>query len=201
MSMTPRKRTVAILIFDDVELLDFAGPFEVFSSVRNLTGDHERLMDVFAVAESLTPVQCRNGLVVQPERTIDECPPVDVLVIPGGAGVRPALERSNLVEWVRTRAQEVELTVSVCTGSFLLAQAGLLSGRPATTHWERINEMRERFPDVEIVEDERWVDTGEIITAAGVSAGIDVALHVVRRLYGADVARATALGIEYDYWE
>jgi transcriptional regulator GlxA family with amidase domain len=201
MSMTPRKRTVAILIFDDVELLDFAGPFEVFSSVRNLTGDHERLMDVFAVAESLTPVRCRNGLVVQPERTIDECPPVDVLVIPGGAGVRPALERSNLVEWVRTRAQEVELTVSVCTGSFLLAQAGLLSGRPATTHWERINEMRERFPDVEIVEDERWVDTGEIITAAGVSAGIDVALHVVRRLYGADVARATALGIEYDYWE
>jgi len=199
--MTPRKRTVAILIFDDVELLDFAGPFEVFSSVRNLTGDHERLMDVFAVAESLTPVRCRNGLVVQPERSIDECPPVDVLVIPGGAGVRPALERSNLVEWVRTRAQEVELTVSVCTGSFLLAQAGLLSGRPATTHWERINEMRERFPDVEIVEDERWVDTGEIITAAGVSAGIDVALHVVRRLYGADVARATALGIEYDYWE
>jgi transcriptional regulator GlxA family with amidase domain len=199
--MTPRKRTVAILIFDDVELLDFAGPFEVFSSVRNLTGDHERLMDVFAVAESLTPVQCRNGLVVQPERTIDECPPVDVLVIPGGAGVRPALERSNLVEWVRTRAQEAELTVSVCTGSFLLARAGLLSGRPATTHWERINEMRERFPDVEIVEDERWVDTGEIITAAGVSAGIDVALHVVRRLYGADVARATALGIEYDYWE
>ncbi|MBO9323335.1 DJ-1/PfpI family protein [Roseiflexus sp.] len=199
--MTPRKRTVAILIFDDVELLDFAGPFEVFSSVRNLTGDHERLMDVFAVAESLTPVRCRNGLVVQPERSIDECPPVDVLVIPGGAGVRPALERSNLVEWVRTRAQEAELTVSVCTGSFLLAQAGLLSGRPATTHWERINEMRERFPDVEIVEDERWVDTGEIITAAGVSAGIDVALHVVRRLYGADVARATALGIEYDYWE
>ncbi len=199
--MTPRKRTVAILIFDDVELLDFAGPFEVFSSVRNLTGDHERLMDVFAVAESLTPVRCRNGLVVQPEQSIDECPPVDVLVIPGGAGVRPALERSNLVEWVRTRAQEAELTVSVCTGSFLLAQAGLLSGRPATTHWERINEMRERFPDVEIVEDERWVDTGEIITAAGVSAGIDVALHVVRRLYGADVARATALGIEYDYWE
>jgi transcriptional regulator GlxA family with amidase domain len=199
--MTPQKRTVAILIFDDVELLDFAGPFEVFSSVRNLTGEHERLMDVFAVAESLAPVRCRNGLVVQPERSLDECPPVDVLVIPGGAGVRPALERSNLVEWVRTRAQEAELTVSVCTGSFLLARAGLLSGRQATTHWERISEMRERFPDVEIVEDERWVDTGEIITAAGVSAGIDVALHVVRRLYGADVARATALGIEYDYWE
>jgi transcriptional regulator GlxA family with amidase domain len=86
MSMTPRKRTVAILIFDDVELLDFAGPFEVFSSVRNLTGDHERLMDVFAVAESPAPVRCRNGLVVQPEQSIDGCPPVDVLVIPGGTG-------------------------------------------------------------------------------------------------------------------
>ncbi|MGB9752707.1 DJ-1/PfpI family protein [Roseiflexus castenholzii] len=199
--MTLRKRTVAILIFDDVELLDFAGPFEVFSSVRNLTGDHERLMDVFTVAESTAPVRCRNGLVVQPERSIDECQTVDVLVIPGGAGVRTALERNHVVEWVRTRAQEAELTVSVCTGSFLLAQAGLLSGRPATTHWERIGEMRERFPEVEVVEDERWVDTGDIITAAGVSAGIDVALHVVRRLYGADVARATALGIEYDYWE
>lgn len=199
--MTRRKRTVAILIFDDVELLDFAGPFEVFSSVRNLTGEHERLMDVFAVAESMALVRCRNGLVVQPERTIQECPPIDVLVIPGGAGVRSALERTDLVEWVRTRAQEAELTVSVCTGSFLLAQAGLLGGRPATTHWERIGEMRERFPEIEVVEDERWVDTGAIITAAGVSAGIDVALHVVRRLYGADMARATALGIEYDYWE
>lgn len=199
--MTPRRRTVAILIFDDVELLDFAGPFEVFSSVRNLTGDHERLMDVFVVAETTAPVRCRNGLIVQPEQSIEACPVVDILVIPGGAGVRPALERHHLVEWVRTRAQEAELTVSVCTGSFLLAQAGLLSGRQATTHWERINEMRERFPDVEIIEDQRWIDAGEIITAAGVSAGIDVALHVVRRLYGADVARATALSIEYDYWE
>ncbi|NWG19955.1 MAG: DJ-1/PfpI family protein [Chloroflexi bacterium] len=196
-----RKRTVAILVFDDVELLDFAGPFEVFSSARNLTGDHERLMEVFAVAETAVPVHCRNGLVVLPAHTLESCPPIDLLIVPGGAGVGPALERSSLIDWLRARAQEVELTVSVCTGSFLLAQAGLLAGRQATTHWESIGDLRERYPEVQVVEDQRWVDSGEIVTAAGVSAGIDVALHVVRRLYGADVARATALGIEYDYWE
>lgn len=196
-----RKRTVAILVFDAVELLDFAGPFEVFSSVRNLTGDHERLMEVFAVAEAAAPVRCRNGLVVLPEHTFESCPPIDLLIVPGGAGIRPALERSGLIDWLRGRAQEAELTVSVCTGSFLLAQAGLLAGRQATTHWESIGDLRERYPEVQVVEDQRWVDSGEIVTAAGVSAGIDVALHVVRRLYGADVARATALGIEYDYWE
>jgi len=196
-----RKRTVAILVFDDVELLDFAGPFEVFSSARNLTGDHERLMEVFAVAETAAPVHCRNDLVVLPAHTLESCPPIDLLIVPGGAGVGPALERSSLIDWLRARAQEVELTVSVCTGSFLLAQAGLLAGRQATTHWESIGDLRERYPEVQVVEDQRWVDSGEIVTAAGVSAGIDVALHVVRRLYGADVARATALGIEYDYWE
>lgn len=197
----PRKRTVAILIFDDVELLDFAGPFEVFSSVRNLSGDHERLMEVFTVAETAAPVRCRNGLTVLPEYALAECPPIDLLVVPGGAGVRAALEHAGVIDWVRSRAEDSELTVSVCTGSFVLAQAGLLAGRSATTHWESIGELRQRFPEVQVVEDQRWIDAGEIITAAGVSAGIDVALHVVRRLYGADAARATALGIEYDYWE
>lgn len=197
----PRKRTVAILIFDDVELLDFAGPFEVFSSVRNLSGDHERLMEVFTVAETAAPVRCRNGLTVLPEYTLAECPQIDLLVIPGGVGVRAALEHTGVIDWVRGRAEDSELTVSVCTGSFVLAQAGLLAGRSATTHWESIGELRQRFPEVQVVEDQRWIDAGEIITAAGVSAGIDVALHVVRRLYGADAARATALGIEYDYWE
>lgn len=197
----PRKRTVAILIFDDVELLDFAGPFEVFSSVRNLSGDHERLMEVFTVAETAAPVRCRNGLTVLPEYTLAECPQIDLLVIPGGVGVRAALEHTGVIDWVRGRAEDSELTVSVCTGSFVLAQAGLLAGRSATTHWESIGELQQRFPEVQVVEDQRWIDAGEIITAAGVSAGIDVALHVVRRLYGADAARATALGIEYDYWE
>ncbi|MEN9934262.1 MAG: hypothetical protein RLZZ387_841 [Chloroflexota bacterium] len=196
-----RRRSVAILIFDDVELLDFAGPFEVFSSARAITGDHERLMDVFAVAESNGPVRCRNGLVVQPAYTLETSPPAEIIVVPGGAGTRALEERPTVVEWVRRRAAEAELTTSVCTGSFLLARAGLLAGLPAATHWEAVAELRERYPDVSVQEEQRYVDAGAVVTSAGVSAGIDMALHVVARLYGPNVARAAALGIEYDYWE
>lgn len=196
-----RRRTVAILIFDDVELLDFAGPFEVFSSARNITGAHELLMDVFAVAEGDAPVRCRNGLVVQPAHTLASCPPADVLVVPGGAGTRVVEGRESVIDWLRERSAAAELTASVCTGSFLLARAGLLSGLPAITHWEAVQELRERYPDISVQEDQRYVDAGQVVTGAGVSAGIDLALHVVARLYGPSVARATALGIEYDYWE
>ncbi|MFO7170835.1 MAG: DJ-1/PfpI family protein [Chloroflexota bacterium] len=196
-----RRRSVAILIFDDVELLDFAGPFEVFSSARALTGERQRLMDVFTVAEHDRPVRTRNGLVVQPDYTLANCPPADILVVPGGAGARPLEERPEILGWIRERSAQAELTTSVCTGSFLLARAGLLSGRTATTHWESVPELRERYLDIEVLEDERYVDAGPVVTSAGVSAGIDMALHVVSRLYGPSVARATALGIEYDYWE
>lgn len=196
-----RRRTVAILIFDDVELLDFAGPFEVFSAARNITGGHERLMEVLAVAEADAPVRCRNGLVVQPATTLAACPPADIIVVPGGVGVRAAEERPAVVEWIRRQSAAAELTTSVCTGSFLLARAGLLDGRAATTHWESIAELRSRYPAVDVQEDQRYVDAGQVVTGAGVSAGIDMALHVVARLYGASVARAAALGIEYDYWE
>jgi len=196
-----RRRTVAILIFDDVELLDFAGPFEVFSSVRNITGGHEHLMDVFAVAETLAPVRCRNGLVVQPAHTLQSCPPADVIVVPGGAGTAAAEKSPEVTRWIRDRSAAAEITASVCTGSFLLAHAGLLAGRAAATHWESVAELRERYPDVDVQEDQRYVDAGPVVTGAGVSAGIDLALHVVARIYGASVARATALGIEYDYWE
>jgi transcriptional regulator GlxA family with amidase domain len=198
--MEQRPRTVAILVFDDVELLDFAGPFEVFSSVRALTGAHERLIEVFAVAEMSGPVRCRNGLTILPAHAIDTCPPFDILCVPGGYGTRAVNENPRLLEWVRTRSAQAELVTSVCTGSFVLAAAGLPDGTPVTTHWESIGELRATYPRLEVREDERWVDAGGVITSAGVSAGIDMALHLVARLYGADVARATALGIEYDYW-
>jgi transcriptional regulator GlxA family with amidase domain len=196
-----RRRTVAVLIFEDVELLDFAGPFEVFSSARNITGEHEQLMEVFAVAETPGLVRCRNGLAVQPAHTLESCPRADIIVVPGGAGTRAAEESPELIAWIRERSAEAELTTSVCTGSFLLARAGLLAGRPAATHWESVAELRARYPDIAVQEDQRYVDAGVVITGAGVSAGIDMALHVVARLYGPSVARATALGIEYDDWE
>lgn len=195
-----KRRTVAILIFEGVELLDFAGPFEVFSAARPVPDSPERLMDVFAVAESADLVTCHNGLVVQPAHALAGCPPFDVLVVPGGQGTRTAVNRPELIAWIAERSREVELTTSVCTGSFLLAQAGLLADQPATTHWGSVQRMRDDFPGLDVRENVRWVDAGHVITSAGVSAGIDMALHVLERLYSPEVAQATARGIEYDHW-
>jgi transcriptional regulator GlxA family with amidase domain len=199
--MKIHKRTVAILLFNDVELLDFAGPYEVFSSARSLHDDHDRLLDVLTVAEHADPIHCRNGLTVVPDYTLGTCPPTDILLIPGGYGVTQIVERSEIITWIRERAANVELLTSVCTGSFALAKVGLPAGTPVTTHWESIATLREAYPALDVREDVRWVEDGAIITSAGVSAGIDMALHIVARLYGNDVARATAIGIEYDAWE
>ena len=192
---------VAILLFDGVELLDFAGPFEVFSAARPGPESPERLMEVFTVAEHEGPVLCRNGLVVMPSYTLESSPHADILVIPGGQGARLAINRPDLIDWIRKQARQVSLTASVCTGSFLLARAGLLTGKTVTTHWASVQRMREEFPGLDVRDDQRWIDAGEIITSAGVSAGIDMALHVLDRLYGPDVAAATARGIEYDHWK
>lgn len=198
--MIPKTRTVAILIFEDVELLDFAGPFEVFSSVGSLSESQERLMNVFAVAESAELVKCRNGLLVQPAYTLDNCPEFDILVVPGGRGTRSAIHRAELIDWIVQRSERIELTTSVCTGSFLLAKAGLLDGKATTTYWGSIERLRDAFPTVEVKENVRWVDAGDVVSSSGVSAGIDMALYVVQRLYGAETANITARDIEYEYW-
>ena len=196
-----KRRSVAVLLFPGVELLDFAGPFEVFSAARTASESSERLMDVFTVAESLEPVRCNNPLTVLPDYVLVDCPPADVLVVPGGMGTRTAVDRPELIAWIAQRAGEAEVTTSVCTGSFLLAKAGVLAGKPATTHWASIERMRRDFPAVAVAESTRWVDAWPVVSSAGVSAGIDMALHVLSRLYGADVAVATARGIEYDHWK
>ncbi len=198
--MYDTKRTVAILVFPGVELLDFAGPFEVFSAARLTFDAAERLFDVFTVAESPEPIRCNNPVTVVPDHTLVSCPPADILVIPGGIGVRSAVNRAPLVDWLRERAAAAEITTSVCTGSFLLAQAGLLEGRAATTHWGSTQRMRDTFPGMDVRERTRWVDEGAVVSSAGVSAGIDMALHIVRRLHGAQAARTTARWIEYDHW-
>jgi transcriptional regulator GlxA family with amidase domain len=196
-----KRRSVAILIFPGVELLDFAGPFEVFSAAVASADRSERLMDVWTVAESLEPVRCANPVTVLPDYTLETCPPADVLLAPGGMGTRTAVDRPPLVNWIADRAAEAELTLSVCTGSFLLAKAGLLTGKPATTHWASIQRMRDAFPGQEVHSEVRWVDAGEVVTSAGVSAGIDMALHIVARLYGPEAAATTARWIEYDHWD
>ena len=195
-----QRRTVAILIFQGVELLDFAGPFEVFSAARLTAESRERIIDVFTVAESLEPVKCNNPVTVLPDYTLANCPLADILVVPGGMGTRTAINRPELIDWISQRAGQVELMTSVCTGSFLLAKAGLLDGKAATTHWASIERMRGDFPEVEVRENTRWVDAGSMVSSSGVSAGIDMALYVLQRLYSVEVAAATARGIEYDYW-
>ncbi len=196
-----RVRTVGILIFDDVEVLDFCGPFEVFSAARPAgeNGAEHRLFRVLTLAEEQRIISCRGGLLVQPHATLDDHPPLDILVVPGGQGTRRERHNTRLLDWIATTSGRAELTTSVCTGAFLLAERGLLDGRRATTHWASVTWMREHFPAVTLLDDARVVDEGRIVTSAGVSAGIDMSLHVVARLYGRETAARTARNMEYDW--
>lgn len=197
-----RVRTVGILIFDDVEVLDFCGPFEVFSTARppNTTADDACLFTAVTIADQDRLIRCRGGLLVQPHHSTDDHPQLDILVVPGGQGTRRERLNDRLLDWIARQDQSTELTTSVCTGAFLLAERGLLTGRRATTHWASVDWMRQQYPDVTMLGDRRIVDEGHVITSAGVSAGIDMALHVVARLHGADTAVWTARRMEYDYW-
>ena len=190
----------AIVIFDEVEVLDFAGPFEVFS----VTGRRRKLepFDVYTVAERPTPVLARNGLSVNPKYSFADAPVPDILVLPGGYGTRREMKNPLMLEWVARTAPRCELVLSVCTGALVLGAAGLLDGREATTHFMAFDELRAVAPAATIREGVRMVDNGNLILSAGVSAGIDMSLHVVAKLLGADVARETARYMEYDgAWE
>jgi len=160
--------------------------------------DEARLFTVVTIAETAEIVSCRGGLLVQPHHTIDDHPPLDVLVVPGGYGTRRELDNERLLAWINRQHDKIEVTTSVCTGSFLLAATGMLDGKRATTHWGSIGHLRERFPGVIVVDDVRVIDEGRVITSAGVSAGIDMALAVVARMHGEDIARTTARDMEYE---
>jgi transcriptional regulator GlxA family with amidase domain len=191
-------RHVAILVFEDVEILDFAGPFEVFAATNELNG--AGIFRTFTVAESPGSIRARNGLKVVPDFTLDSAPPPHILVIPGGAGTRPLLRKAAVLEWIRQRARKAEVVASVCTGALVLAQAGLLHNLRATTHRENFAELAALAPNTDVVEDVRFTDNGQVLTAAGISAGIDLSLHLVARLHGEAVARKTADYMEY-HWK
>lgn len=194
--MSKPERAVAILIYDEAEVLDFAGPFEVFSVTAELNGYEP--FEVFLVAEDDRAVRAVNGLRVLPDYTFESSPSPDVLVVAGGAGSRREMENAPLLEWVKRTAADAEVVLSVCSGARILARAGLLDGLPATTHHEVLDHLRELAPTAEIRAGERFVDTGRIVTTGGISAGIDGSFHVVERLLGPDVARRTAEYMEYD---
>jgi transcriptional regulator GlxA family with amidase domain len=196
-----RKR-VGIVGFEDIEVLDFCGPFEVYAATR-LDEDKRREepspFDVVLVAEKSGPIVIAGGMKVIPDHSFATCPKLDILVVPGGWGTRREINNPAMLDWLRLRAAEVETLTSVCTGAMLLGAAGLLDGHRATTHWRSLNWLRESFPAVTVVDDEHVVEDGRIITSAGISAGIDMALKVVGRYCGEAVARATARHMEYPY--
>ncbi len=193
---------VGILLFDDVEVLDFCGPFEVFSIAR--LSEEKRMeepspFETFLIAEQAGPVLTGGGMKVIPHYTTDTCPPLDILLIPGGLGTRREMNNGPLLGWIREQAARVKTVSSVCTGSLLLGKAGLLQGHRATTHWAVLGWMKQLFPGVIVEDSLSVVEDGNLFTSAGVSAGIDCALLIVARCFGEAVARAAAIRMEYPY--
>jgi len=189
-------RHIGILLFDDVEELDAVGPWEVLA---HWTRHHPH--DGWAVhclSRDGRPVTAAKGLVLGVHDALDDAPPLAVLVHPGGRGTRPLARDAAHLDWVRAQRAAVPLLTSVCTGALVYAAAGLLRGRPATTYHGAVEELRELDPSVDVREHDRWVDDGDIVTSSGVSAGIDMALHLVVRLAGPDRARQVRHGIQYD---
>ena len=193
----PTPLRVAILLFDEVEVLDFAGPFEVFSAARTAAG--ETAFEVATVALRPGPVVARNGLTVLPAYTPDTLSEGDILVVPGGFGTRRELHNPAMLDFIRAASASADLLLSVCTGALLLGAAGLLKGRGATTHWAAMEELRALDCGATLHPEARIVDNGALVIAAGVSAGIDAALHVVARIHGEAAARATARYMQYDW--
>ena len=200
-------RTVAILLFNEIEVLDFAGPFEVFGVTGKLSGNPS--FHVFTVAER-GPVYARNGLCINPSYLLNDHPKADIIVIPGGGGYhadgtpygsRREMDNPIVLNWIRRSAASAELVLSVCTGALLLAKAGLLENLSATTHYLATDSLAKMAPQTTVLPNERYVDNGKIITSAGISAGIDMSLYTVGKLLGKEIANETAKYMQYDYWK
>jgi len=195
---------IAIYVFPDVEALDFAGPYEVFttaSRVHSRTNpESSEIFRVFTVSRQAQFVRARAGLEIRPAFSLLDHPAIDVLVIPGGV-VTFELNQAQVISWIAEQAKSSRITASICTGAFLLGKAGLLLHKSATTHWEDIADLRTALPGTNILENRRWVDEGTVVTSAGISAGIDMSLHLVQRLTDRDLAVATARQMEFDWNE
>lgn len=197
------RSNVGFLIFDGVDVLDLAGPFEVFLRTRMAPGVESRLSEdsapyrVFAVASSADAVRAAGGLSISAHYTFDDAPPIDILIVPGGMGTRVLVHDVETLEWIQDVAGRARTVASVCTGALLLAAAGLLRRRRVTTHWGAVELLRSLDTSVTIERGARVVDDG-VITAGGIACGIDMALHVVESEHGPEIAEDTALYIAYD---
>lgn len=191
--------SIGILVFDEVEILDFSGPYEVFSTATRV---HARLANAptlfrcFLIAAEMRPIRTRGGMKVLPDCVLPPCGDLDVLIVPGGE-VSVVLENPLVIDWLRSQHRDVSIMASVCTGAFLLAKAGLLDGLTATTHWQDQDELQAAFPKATVLAEAPWIDCGKIVTSGGIAAGIDMSLHLVERLAGTKLAQATAKQMEY----
>lgn len=194
---------IGILVFDEMELLDMAGPYEVFTTAarvhaRSQPVGAEPLFKVSSIARSGAPVRARAGLQVQPDTTLCDHPPLTCAIVPGGV-VDAELRQPGVLAWIAAQRRTTQMLASVCTGALLLAEAGVLDGLAATTHWEDLDALRALRPAVAVREGLRWVDEGAVVTSAGISAGIDMCLHLVRRLHSHELALRTARQMDYDW--
>lgn len=189
---------IGIYVYDDAEVLDFAGPFEVFSTAARL--EPAAGIQVFLVGQTGEPVAARNGFRVTPDFAIDRHPDIELLLVPGGVHTLE-LAKPPVIDWIRRQAALATLTASVCTGAFLLAEARVLTNQTVTTHWEDIPALRRDYPDLDVRADVRWIGAGNVVTSAGISAGIDMSLALVGRLFGRDLAVRTTRQMEYRWSE
>ncbi len=185
-------KNLGIIIFDNVEDLDFTGPLEVFGTTSHLKPNS---LYPFTIQRDGREVKTVNGLRVRPDYSFQECPRLDILLVPGGMGTRTEMKDPETLEFVKRNAVTCELVLSVCTGALVLAAAGILNGKRATTHWAVLDQLK-AFPQV-TVDQSRYVRDGKVVTSAGVSAGIDMALYITKELYGASVCEDVARDIEY----
>ena len=191
---------IGILIFDDVEELDFAGPWEVFTMGNEMAKRAGKPVphDVFLVAEKDSPIRCAKGMRVLPDTTTAQCTTLDVLLVPGGQGTRREVGNAALLGWIANVSRDAKWITSVCTGAMLLTAAGPAKGKRVTTHWGFIETLRARNEAAEVLSHYRYVRDGNVVTAAGVSAGIDMALWLTGEWHGPDFARTVQRGMEYD---
>lgn len=190
---------VGIYIYNQAEVLDFSGPFEVFSTASRVcqTGDPFK---VFLISQSGETVTARAGYRVIPDYGFHNHPEIDILIVVGGVHY-DEMNKPDVLEWIASQSKKAKMIASVCTGVFLLAQSQVLQAGKVTTHWEDIPELRAMFPSLEVIEGVRWVDEGELITSGGISAGIDMSLHLVGKLYDATIAEKTAKQMEFSWKE
>lgn len=192
------RRKIGILLFNEVEVMDFAGPFEVFSITENAAATG-KAFEVYTIARKKELISTRNGLKIRPDYDFHDAPQFDILIIPGGYGAEEIeIHNQETIDWIKRSFTQVQIMASVCTGAFLLAEAGLLDGRQATTHWMDIDRLEEEYSKVRVIRDVKFVDAFPIITSGGISAGINMSFYIVKKLLGIEIAKIAAKRMEYD---